>query len=409
MKNASPTRILAMVTVLHGATHLYTTFLPPMNRELKAYFGLTLDQDVTRLMTVYLIFYALANLMAGLVVNWFQPRTLLSIGPLANGICVAAIYWLTPADYTWLCVLIGAGAVGGGLYHPVANMLLTKTFPENKGRALGIAGVGACVTFIAGPWIASVLVSRQLCSWQQVCLAYGMAGIISGVAAWILVPRDESFAPGRSIAASILGEAGKARSELGPVLMFAVFLTIVMAGREMASWGTTSITQQFVLQAYAEPIDPGFLIAAIFAPGLIVQPLAGKWSDQFGRERVLAVAMLGMTLALLLIPVSPRPLIVVAYALLGAAMTASVPTIEALLADRAPVYLRGLVYGLVITAGIGIGAFGPKLVGLVADAGHRTFEAYRNGYWALAGLSFVSFLLALALRPAARVLRVNSF
>jgi len=408
MKSASPQRILLLITVLHGATHLYTTFLAPLNGELKNYFGLTLDQDVTRIMSMYLAFYAFANLMAGLFIAKLSSRTLLAAGPFFNGLCVMGIYLLGPGDYVWLVVLMALGALGGGLYHPVANLLLTKAFPDNKGRALGISGVGACVAFIGGPWAASALVTSGTCDWRTICLVYGCYGVLCGTLAFFLVPSDAAIAShsqshsGDSLRQPVSGETGA-------VFYYAAFLILVMATREMASWGTTSITQQFCQEAYTNPIDPGFLVAVIFAPGLIVQPLAGKWSDRFGRELVLAVTMFGMALSLFLIPLAPRGGVVAAYFFLGAMMTATVPTIEALLADRAPLRLRGVVYGMVITAGIGMGALGPKLVGFVADAGHRTVGAYRNAFWTLSGLMLLGFTLALFLKPLARALNVERF
>jgi len=408
MKSASPQRILLLITVLHGATHLYTTMLAPLNTELKSYFGLTLDQDVTRIMSMYLAFYAFANLMAGLLVAKISSRVLLAAGPLINGLCVMGMYLLGPGDYAWIVALMALGALGGGLYHPVANLLLTKAFPDNKGRALGIAGIGACVAFIAGPWIGSILVNSGTCEWRTVCLIYGAYGVLCGLLAILLVPSDAEIAShpqAHAPEALRQPETGETRA----VFYYAAFLIMVVATREMASWGTTSITQQFCREAYGSSIDPGFLVAVIFVPGLIVQPLAGKWSDKFGRERVLALAMLGMALSLLLIPLAPRGGVIAAYASLGAMMTATVPTAEALLADRAPLRLRGMIFGMVITAGIGLGALGPKLVGFVADAGHRTVEAYRNAYWSLAGLMVAGFVLALFLKPLARMLNVERF
>jgi MFS family permease len=258
------------------------------------------------------------------------------------------------------------------------------------------------------PFLASYLVRHQICNWQQICLIYGSLGVIAGIAAYVFVPLDSPpphLIPDVPTNAVISDED----SSLKPVLLFAGFLTLVVGAREMASWGTTAITQQFVATTYTTPVDAGLLLAAIFIPGLLVQPIAGRLSDTLGRERVVSLAFLAKGVMLLILPLTPASLIIFPYMLLGAAMTATVPTLEALVADRAPLRHRGLVYGVVITAGFGLGSLGPMVVGIVADAGHRTALAYRNAFWTLSILGAISFALALLLKPLARKLDVERY
>ena len=415
MTNSSQNRILIVVCVLHFGTHLYTTFLQPLNHELKEFFHLTLDQDVTRIPSLYLAFYAAANLFSGLLGNRFQSRTVLAFGPFWNGLCVMAMYFLKPENYTAMCVLTVLGAAGGGLYHPVANLLLVKAFPENKGRALGFSGIGACLALIIGPLAANLFVSRQICTWQVICMAYGAMGVACGALAWIYVPQESPNQP-------VAFEAGRPSTkfslsndpEIRRVTVFAILIVLVIATREMANWGTAAITQQFTAIAYPDyiktnPAFPGLLCGIIFVPGLLIQPLAGKWSDRFGRERVTAGALFCLSASLWLLPIVSREAVVGMYLLLGAATSATVPTVEALIAERAPIRFRSLVYGLVLTAAIGLGSLGPKLVGVIADAGGRSLDAYRNGFWTLSALVFGSSILALFLKPAASILGVDQF
>lgn len=405
MSNASPRRILIVVAFLHGATHLYTTFLQPLNSELKEYFGLTLDKQVTLIPAVYFICYAASNLLSGFLVTRVAPRTLLAIGPIVNGLCIAAMYFLKPEHYLGMLGLTALGALGGGLYHPVGNLLLTEAFPLERGRVLGISGIGACVAFIVAPLLSSNLVHRGFCSWQMVCVLYGCAGVAAGICALMLLPRGHTrdvFAVGTETTAS-------RNSETRAVLLFAGLMVLVTAGREIASWGTTAITQQFTLATYKEPVDAGLLLALIFVPGMIVQPLAGRWSDIVGRERVLCGALACAALSLIILPLVPRDWIYVPYLMFGSAMMASVPTSDALVADRAPPRLRGLAFGIVITAAFGTGSLGPLITGFVADSGHRTAEAYRWGFWTLAGIVTFSFMVALMAKSFATRLGVVRF
>ncbi|MCW8133365.1 MAG: MFS transporter [Planctomycetota bacterium] len=399
MSTASPTRTLLVVSLLHGATHLYTIFLSPLNPELQAYFGLTGDREVAVFQTVYLIVYAASNLVAGLLSARYSPRLLLTLMPLINGAGVMGMALLGHGHYAGMCVLTALGACGGGLYHPVANLLLTETFPHQKGRALGISGIGASLAFTLGPWTSGALVHELGWSWQHVALLFGALGPLCAALAWLFVPAARGQAVARGDAKE--GPEAGVCASLRSVLVFAVFAMLVMGGREIISWGAANSTSLFLKNVHGSN-DSGFLIAMIFAPGLVVQPLAGRWSDTLGRERVLFGSMLVLGVALYAIPRTPLAWLALPYAVLGAALLATIPTFEALVADRSPVSMRGLIFGIVITAGIGLGSLGPYAVGLIADAGHQTPEAYRNAFAALAVLAAVCAALTLALKPVAR-------
>ncbi|MBI3830608.1 MAG: MFS transporter [Planctomycetes bacterium] len=399
MNNASQRRILFAVTLLHGATHLYTIFLSPLNPELQRFFGLENDRGVTFFQTVYLAVYALSNLVAGLLVTRYSPRALLTAGPLLNGLGVLGMSLLGPQHYTGMCLMTALGAAGGGLYHPVANVLLTSTFPHEKGRVLGIAGIGASLAFMIGPYGSGELVHSLGWTWQGVTLLFGSAGIVCSILAFFFVP---SGAGHQTDGASPLRPAGSdVEARLRTVLYFAAFAMLVMGAREVVAWGSTNITALFLKNVHGDNSRAGFLLAMIFTPGLVVQPLAGRWSDSIGRERVLFVSMVLLALAAYLIPLTPSEWLIAPYLLFGTAMLATIPTFEALVADRTPVALRGLVFGIIITAGIGIGSVGPYLAGAVADAGGKTPEAYRNVFWVLAALSAGGAAVSLGLKPVA--------
>lgn len=400
-------RVLVVVALLHGATHIYWTFLQPLNLHLKAYFRLDQDADVTFFHSLYLAVYAVSNLGAGVLATRLSPRLLLALSPVLNGGAFIALSWVGPEGYGYACALFALGALGGGLYHPVANLLLTERFPHTKGRALGWSGVGASLAFIVGPWGASTLVERADWNWQQVTLLFGCYGLLCGVLALAFVPtrHSEQGAPEGLAPLRPAGESTFAK--LRPILLFAVFLVAVMGGRELASWGTTAVTAQFVDKTYDPAPNAGFLLAVIFAPGLVVQPLIGTWSDTLGRERVVAVALFVLALGLTATPLAPASLVVVCYLVMGAAIMATIPTYEALIADRTPVELRGLVFGIVITSGILVGSLGPYLVGAIADAGGRRPEDYRYAFFAMAGITGFCGCMALGLKPVAAALRLQ--
>ena len=402
--SSHPARVLMLVTALHFATHMYSTFLNPLNTELKEFFGLELDQSVTFFQTLYLVVYAAGNLIAGALCTRFPARALLALGPFLNGLAVAGMFCLRPGQYAGMCALVALGALGGGLYHPVANVLLTETFLEHRGRALGISGFGASLSFVVAPWSAYALVRYAGWSWQHVTLMYGVAGAACGALTYFVVPDDRRSAAERG---ALSDPAAAAPPSLRAVLLFAGLGVLTVAGREMAGWGVPVITRQYSDVAFGEAtgawyVNAGFLLAMMSLPGVLAQPLAGRWSDKLGRERVMGVSLAVVAAAVFALPRLGPEYVVFAYVVAGGFISASVPAFEALLADRTPLRYRGLVFGFAITAAIGSGALGPVLSGAAADAGGRTPAAYANAFTLLACLVAFSAVMAWTLKPAAR-------
>ena len=399
--------ILVIVSMLHGATHLYTNFLNPLNPELKEFFGLQLDEEVAVFSTIYFVVYASTNLLCGFLVTRVPARVLLSIGPVINGLAVMAMSFLQPKAYGQMCGLIAIGAAGGGLYHPVGNLLITTTFPNSKGKALGIVGAGASIAFLVAPYSALTLVKSAHWTWQNVCFWYGTIGILCGIIAWFVLSgmgsRTAVGIPGDQALSESSERMRKADPKFSSVVWFAIFTIVVVAGREISSWGLSFVTRPFVEGSFtASPPNAGLLISLMFGSGLIMQPLAGRWSDKVIPEHVVALCLGIMATMMVWAPSAPQGALFPLYILMGGSLIATVPVLESLMAARTPTPLRGLVFGIVITSGFGMGATGPFLVGAVADAGHREPWAYASAFYVLAMIGCTSGIMAILLRPIAR-------
>ncbi len=392
--------------MLHGATHLYTNFLNPLNPELKAFFGLQLDKEVAVFSTIYFVVYASSNLLCGFMVTKVPARVLLSVGPIINGLAVSSMSFLPPKAYGLMCGLIALGAAGGGLYHPVGNLLITTTFPNSRGKALGIVGAGASIAFLTAPFFALWLVKNSGWTWQTVCFWYGLIGMACGVIAWFALSgmgsRTAASDPGNQPISEASERMRKADPKFSAVIWFALFTIVVVAGREISSWGLSFVTRPFVEGNHHTPPNAGLLISLMFGSGLIMQPLAGRMSDKLVPEHVASVCLGIMSAMMLWAPSAPEGALIPLYLIMGGSLIATVPVMESLMAARTPTALRGLVFGIVITSGFGMGATGPFLVGAVADAGHREPWAYSSAFYVLAMIGCTSGITAILLRPIAR-------
>ncbi|MCS7059475.1 MAG: MFS transporter [Meiothermus sp.] len=159
------------------------------------------------------------------------------------------------------------------------------------------------------------------------------------------------------------------------------------------------------------PITPGFLQAlgggtaqeaarlygwslALYAGlTLFFAPAWGVLSDRYGRRPILLLSVAGAALGNLLTAVAQNLELYFLGRVVAGATSANLVVVNAYLVDVSPPEQRARSFGL-LGAVFGFGfVIGPALGGLVSDWGLRA------PFWAVAGLSALTFALALALLP----------
>ncbi|MFP3959414.1 MAG: MFS transporter, partial [Spirochaetaceae bacterium] len=425
-----PTRTgwsVVAIAAVHGLVHAFSIFLSPLNDEIRRYFLADAVATVTAFKSTYLATYAVSNLVFGLLTNRISARRTLALGLGLNGAAVAAFALVSPSGVLWMHGLWLMAAVGGGVYHPVANVLITRLYPRRKGRVIGLTGMGAAVGFALGPLFTTALSSWAGLGWQSVALIFGCFGIAA--AAWVyVVVRDApegSFsveearaagAPTDAAAAAPLSstrprfggsrDAGPGSPAFGGVAGLASIggvlaaIIVISGAREMAMWSVLDISDFFLLRLFDGPGRTGLFLFLLYAPGIVIQPLAGGLSDALGRRWLAtgSFALYGASVAVAAI--LPAPLVFLAYLGMGIGQAATIPIIEAYVADVAGPELRGAAYGLFFTTGIALGALGPGGTGLLVDTLGGGLDAFRLVFGALGILVFVAAgFIPLVIRP----------
>jgi MFS family permease len=92
--------------------------------------------------------------------------------------------------------------------------------------------------------------------------------------------------------------------------------------------------------------------------------------------------------------VLPPEIVFLAYLGMGIGQAATIPTVEAFVADVAGPELRGVAYGAFFTAGIALGALGPGGTGALVDGLGGGMGAFRVVFLALGGLVIAGAALA---------------
>jgi MFS family permease len=334
----------------------------------------------------------------GILADRWNRKRLLALGLIVNALGFIGL--AAAPNYPMAIVCVALAGFGGSFYHPSATAMIARLFPEGRGRALGLNGMGASVGFFLGPlycgWRA---VSSG--NWRVPVAELGIAGLVAA-ALFLLLAREEPAATGQS--------DSLARPAAAPVFpsaaLWALFLgmSVCFSLRDFGGSGLATSASLFFQSAHGfSPKLAGLALSGMFIMSLISNPLFGHLSDR-GRLRW---AFGVLSVAAVLVAIFPRvPVgwsipVLLAY---GFFFMASYPISEAALMDSVPDAVRGRVFGLFITIGGFLGNSAHWIVGkwveyLGSDAAN--VRSYYSLYLVLS-LMIVCSLLALPFMKALR-------
>ena len=353
-----------LITVGHGLTHWYpATFyllLPLIGNEL----GLNYSQ-IGLIMTCQYVASAIANVPGGVLVDTVGRKGLLM---------AVSLFWIGfpylligfTHSYAWLLVCVALVGFGNSLWHPTAIPTLGRRYPERKGLALSIHGMGGNV----GDAVAPVLIGAALgfFTWREVVVM----NVVPGLAVALLL---------LALLGTLRLGAKKTEGEVQSLATYLAGLRVLLRNRALVLLSTGSafrtMTQSALLtflpvylandMGYS-PLWVGACLFALQAAGFAASPIAGHLSDRVGRKQILVGSMLATAVVLAAMAFSGgSPLFIALVAVLGFFLYATRPVIQAWLLESTPRNMAGSSIGVLFGAQAVGAAIGPLLGGLVAD------------------------------------------
>lgn len=353
-------RVIGLVGLAHGMSHLFQLALPPLFPLLRAEF----DASWTLLGALVGAFYAASGatqFAAGFVVDrvgarpvLFAGLALLATATLA-GAFAPAVWWLFP-------VVIAAG-IGNGVFHPADFAILNANVARQRlGHAYATHGIGGNLGYALAPLLSYGLGAAF--GWRTALLAMGAVGLV--VLGLIATQRDALTAPPHPEARGAGVRGNVALLLQWPlVLCFAYFLVQTMAtvGLQTLAPGTLNAAFGIAMPLALSTVTAYVLggAAGIFAGGFLA-------ARTLRHDRV-AIAGLACAAALtLVVAAGPAPeALVPLFAAIGFAVGATGPSRDMIVRDATPQGASGRVYGFVYS-GLDIGGtLGPVLFGLMLD------------------------------------------
>jgi MFS family permease len=355
-----------VITFGHTMTHWYpATFyllLPLIGKELGLSYG-----EIGAIMTCQYLVGAISNVPGGLAVDFVSRKTV----PMAiSMLWVGVPYLLMGLTHTYWLLLVCSALVGVGnnLWHPAAIPLLAQRFPERRGLAVALHGMGGNLGDAIAPFASGALLT--ILSWREVVIVNVIPGLL--LAALILVYVNRTTEQTRDMAEK--SERMRAADVLPALRTMFTSRTVLMvsassAFRLMTQAGLLTFLPVFLAtQMGYSPIWIGACMLALQTAGFVAAPIAGHLSDRMGRRRIVmsSMAMTGLVL-LLMAAIGRSTAFVLFISVLGFFLFAIRAVMQAWILDATPKNMGGTSIGILFgTQAIGA-AVGPALGGIFAD------------------------------------------
>ena len=394
--------LCASFVILGLARAVSSTFailILPIQAELESGRGL-----VTLIVTVHLIFYSLASIACGLLIDRLGPRATIALGGLLMGIGLIGmslahtLLWLS-ATFGVLC---GTGVALSGM--PANYVIISESFPKRVATATSIAGSGMGIGVLLIVPLAQWGVERL--GWRA---ATGWMG--AGVAAAVLVctwlqRAPHAPAPDRTQAAARelrRPEEPGSLAKMRAVLLARSWQGFALANALMGAAVFAIMTHQ--VAAISKAGWSGLIAAATLGAVNLFRslssPVWGALIDRYGRRALYGlstgIAVAGVvTLVAVEAVAAPWVLPVIVFIVaFGVGSAGTMPTNASLGNELFSSRDRGIAWGMTEAAYAAGAAFGAWSAGKIFDM----TGAYAIAFLIAAAELLASFVLVSALSP----------
>lgn len=371
---------LVLISLLWFLGKFVRYAFPPLFEQLSGVYSIS-TAGLGTLFSGMLLAYAALQFPSGLLADRFSSVTVIGAGGL-----LAAGGALALAFDSSLVVLVGAMltiGIGTGTLKTVAVRLLSRTYPSEMGRALGVLDTFGSFGGVIAP--AAVVVFAGFpglfgAGWRTVFLAAGLAGLAVTAA---FVRRGPARLPDSSDSVAV--DEGSALlceyTALFREWRFSVFIAATVLLSFAYNATTAFLPLYLTREAGLSPATASLLYSLLFVVSL-VQLGSGEVSDRIGRLSLivatLALASAGLGSIVLLTGVAHPLALGGAIVCFGVGAHGFRPVRSAYLMGVIPDSVAGGGLGVVRTFTMAAGAFSPALVGLLSE-----YAGFQPAFWLL--------------------------
>ena len=397
--HSSDNRILGVIGIGHGMSHVYYLVLPPIFMQLREAFNVSYT-ELGMVLAIMPLASAIVQVPVGFMVDRVGARLVLAAGFLVVSIATALMGLCT--SFWQLVLLSFISGVGNAVFHPTDYAILNSSInPDRMGRAFSLHTFTGQLGSAAAP--AAMIALTYAFGWRMALIVIGLAGIAAlalVVSQWGVLRDDviEAKKDKGGPAAPAPSLASKAKLLFSPgMLMFFLFFTTL----SMMQSGIQAFAATALVALHETPLAMANVAVSVFlfasAAGVL---LGGELADRTSRHDVAAAVVFAVSavfcVALAVFNFQGAALMVL-MTLLGLGQGSTRPARDMMLRAATPKGATGSVFGFV-TSGIAVGsALAPIPLGWLIDIGRPALV-----FHLLAGLmvlALVSMYAQRALMP----------
>ncbi len=356
--------LLANLTLGHAVAHFYQrgflVLLPKIVSDLDLSGVGVGSLDTVRHLTSFSI-----EVPGGFVVDMLRRRWREVFVGCMGLIAVAWAVTGAVPSLPFLLVAMVLISLPGTIWHLPAMAALSRRFPERRGMAISVHGLGGNLGNVVGPLVAGVLLGFLLLTWRQVAFLYALPPLFLALLFWVSLRslRGDSAEEGKRLGDRLQDAFGLLKSSAVLRLVSVAMLRAV--GFNAISWWTPIYLSDELELGDA---TVGFYVALLTALGMVALPFMGTLSDRFGRKPVLVPGLIAMSvLSFLLVNVGAGLGLTIVIAAMGLFSYSLNQVIRAAVLDLAPSGAEATSYGLVFGLTQPIIAVSSILAGAMKD------------------------------------------
>jgi FSR family fosmidomycin resistance protein-like MFS transporter len=384
-------RDLFLISGAHAVIHATVVLMPLIYPLIQAEYHLSYTQ-IGLVVAIPSAVGGFLQIVFGLLSRYILRKVMLGVGNILVG--MSTFFTGTITGFWTLMLWNTLSRIAGAPQHPVGSSYLTDRYGHSRhGFALAWHVAGGNIGTLAVPLIAGPLLG--LWGWRPLLYLAALPGILFGIAILIFVeegslldhrqavpPRVSSATPDKR------GWRASMKSLVQPLrdrtLVIIMMVSIIAAGGR----GLGNITTYVPLYLQNIRHLQGTIVSVLFTIlliGSVLGPLlGGRLSDRVGRRRVLlafygASAITTLLFFFLATPGMPVWLMPISLLLMGFAVYAESPLLQAYLADSANREIRDAAFGIYFALAFGVGSAWSGILGWIID--HFGFGA---AFWTMA-------------------------
>lgn len=357
---------------------------PALLPTLRESFGMSFTLAGVLISTLWLT-YAVCQFPAGLVRDWIGDRRTLTLSTGITAVTVGVVALSVDVAMLFLGVILFASSTA--LFGPTRYTVLSDTFPDNDGTAIGISLAAGNIGNAVLPATAGAVAA--VASWRWGFAVTVPLFALTAVLLWRSVPEPEHPTEDSldELSVDVFREA--VRHEV--LVLTGILILVGFAWQGFAGFYVSYLVT-------IKELSPGLaatLFSGFFLVGVGVQVVAGWAVDRFGARPSLLAFLSVMVLVFASLPFLSTTPAFVGISVLASSILGIRPIANTRLVRALPPTVRGTSFGLLRTAFIMLASAGPVTVGALADRNY-----FDEAMFLLGGVILLALVLAALVPPA---------